>query len=274
MESLTKIFSAVVVIVLIGIANMNGQSAKAEQPVATTGSVSAQSKESIEQVVREYLLRNPEVIRDAMQALQAKEEKQRIDAAAASIKLLRSEIYADADSPVAGNVKGDVSIVVFYDYFCGYCKRTLPALQTLVANDSSLRVIFKELPIMGPQSMVAARATLAAARQGKFDAFHLAMIESQSASDEAIKAIIERLGLDYVKLLKDMDDPAITAAIERNLRLAESLGVNGTPAYLIGDELVPGAIDLDSLKRIVSSQRANLAKVEAGKAVAVQKGVN
>ncbi len=263
----TKIFTAIIVIVLAGIANINAQSIQKAVP-------SAESKENIEQIVREYLVKNPEVIREAIQAFQAKEEKQRIAAAAASIKLLRSEIYADADSPVTGNAKGDVTVVVFYDYFCGYCKRTLPALQTLVANDSSLRVIFKELPIMGPQSTFAAKASLAAQRQGKFAAFHQAMLDSQSASEEAIKSIAERLGLDPAKLLKDMEGPAITATIERNIRLAEALGVNGTPAYLIGDELIPGAIDLDSLTKIVSSQRANLAKAEAEKADTVKKGVN
>jgi protein-disulfide isomerase len=269
----TRVFCSIVVAAFLCITAISAQSIKSLNPSTDPDRTRSKEKD-IEQIVRKYLLENPEVIRDAMQALQAKEERQRRDAFAANVKKLRSEIYADADSPVGGNAKGDVSVVVFYDYFCGYCKRTLPALQTLVANDRSVRVIFKELPIMGPQSTFAAKASLAARRQGKFDEFHEAMLDAQSAREETIKAIAERLGLDQAKLSKDIDDPAITAAIERNLRLAEALGVNGTPAYLIGDELIPGAIDLDSLKKIVSSQRANLAKVEAGKAVAVQKGVN
>ena len=124
-------------------------------------------KENIEKIVREYLLENPNVIREALQVLQQREELQRNAATTANLKLLKSEIYSDADSPVVGNAKGDVTIVVFFDYFCGYCKKTMPGLQTLVANNSSVRIVYKELPILGPHSQTAAQAALAPSPPGR-----------------------------------------------------------------------------------------------------------
>jgi protein-disulfide isomerase len=222
--------------------------------------VTIQQRKTVESIVRNYLLKHPELIREMMSALDAKEASMAHDRAAASLRNFKSEIYSDSDSPVSGNPNGDVSVVVFYDYFCGYCRKSLPDLQTLVAKDNSVRVIFKEFPILGPQSTVAAEAALAARRQGKFDAFHQAMLESKSASDEAIAAIAEKLGLDREKLFADMKDPVITAAIQRNMRLAAALHIEGTPAYLIGDRFIPGAIDLEDLSKIVEQEHARSAR--------------
>jgi protein-disulfide isomerase len=222
-------------------------------------------KENIEKIVREYLLENPVVIREALQVLQQREEMQRSAATSANLKLLKSEIYSDSDSPVIGNAKGDVSIVVFFDYFCGYCKKTMPGLQTLVANDSSVRIVYKELPILGPQSLVAAKAALAAGQQGKFAEFHQAMLDADGAGEDVIKAVSRRLGLDYAKLQADMLDPKIAAAIDRNHRLAEALNVNGTPAYLVGDRIIPGAIDAVSLARLIQDERTKLARLDKEK---------
>jgi len=231
-------------------------------------------KDEVEKIVREYLLENPAVIRDALQVLQQREEIQRSAATAANLKLLKSEIYSDADSPAAGNAQGDVTVVVFFDYFCGYCKKTLPALETLLANDNAVRVVYKEFPILGPQSLIAARAALAAGRQGKFVQFHLTMIGAQGAGEEVLKAASERLGLDYARLDRDMRDPMIAAAIDRNIKLATSLNVNGTPAYLIGDRFIPGAVDSESLAQLVKDERAKLAKREVDKSGAATKGAN
>jgi len=222
-------------------------------------------RENIEGIVREYLIKNPEVIREAMQALQAKEVAQKQLTTAESLKQLRAEIYSSADAPVVGNEKGDVSVVVFYDYFCGYCRKSLPSLQSLIANDRSVRVVFKELPILGPQSITAAKAALAAQRQGKFTEFHQALLESESASEEAIKAISDKLHLDWARLQTDMNDPEISAMIERNQKLAAALNIEGTPAYLVGNQIIPGAIDSESLARLIKDERVKLAKVELDK---------
>jgi protein-disulfide isomerase len=260
------------IIAMVSVTNTTAQVKRKPKVPAKTVEVSRPEREAIENIVREYLIKNPAVIREAMLALQVQEEKQKRETTAANMKLLRSEIYSDADSPVAGNAQGDVTVVVFFDYFCGYCKKTLPGLQTLLGSDSSLRIIYKEFPILGPQSMVAAQAALAASRQGKFAAFHQAMIAADSASDEVIKATAERLGLDYAKLQKDMLDPKISAALERNTRLAESLNVNGTPAYLVGDQVIPGALGSESLARLIKAERAKLASSELENRRATTKG--
>ena len=218
---------------------------------------------SLDSAIRDYLMRNPEVIREAMLALQQKETAQKQLAAAENLKSLSAEIYSSADSPVGGNDKGDVSVVVFYDYFCGYCRKSLPSLQSLIDKDSAVRIVYKELPILSPESFVAAKAALAAQRQGKFSEFHQALLESDSASDEAIKAISDKLHLDYAKLQKDMNDPEVAAIIDRNQKLATALGIEGTPAYLVGSQIVPGAIDADSLARMVTIERSKVAAVRS-----------
>lgn len=218
--------------------------------------VSTKERRSIEIVIKDYLLANPSIIRDAMQALQDQERREAAEKAAESMKSFKQAIFADPDSPVVGNPNGDVSVVVFFDYNCGYCKQTLPALSGLIANDPSLRLVYKEFPIMGATSQIAAQAALAAARQGKYAEFHDQLMKSESADEESIKAISDALGLNYDRLQKDMADPALNEALARNLHLADSLGIGGTPSYIVGDQIIPGAIDAASLERLISNVRA------------------
>ncbi|MFM9903596.1 MAG: DsbA family protein [Pyrinomonadaceae bacterium] len=220
--------------------------------------VSKREKAAIEKIVREYLLKNPALIREAMQALEVQDAKEKQLRSAASMTNLKSEIYSDPTSPVGGNPNGDVTIVVFFDYNCGYCKKTLPELQGIVAKDPSLRVIYKEFPILGPQSQTAAQAAMAAARQGKYVEFHNALIAADGAGEDVIKNISHKLGIDYAKLQKDMIDLKLNQALDANLKLAEALDIQGTPAYIVGDQIIPGAIDADALGRLVGEQRAKL----------------
>ncbi len=246
---------AVSVILLLGLSQGRAQTPASPKTSPTTEPTKEQ-REAIEKVIREYLLSHPSVIRDAMQALQVQEEKEKQERAANSLKTLGSDIYSDPDSPVAGNPKGDVTIVVFFDYNCGYCRSTLPGLQTLLSKDQSIRLVYKEFPILGPQSRVAAQAALAAKRQGKYDAFHHGLLESGQASEDAIKSISDRLRLNYATLQKDMADPRLNEALDRNIRLASALDINGTPAFIVGQQVIPGAIDMDSLAKVVSAERA------------------
>lgn len=213
---------------------------------------------AVEKIIRNYLLNNPTVIRDAMQALAAFEQKEKQERATAAMAELKTDIYSDPASPIGGNSSGDVTVVVFFDYYCGYCRKTLPNLQTLAANDPHVRIIYKEFPIMGPQSFSAAKAALAAARQGKYVEFHNALFASETSGDDAIPEIAKRLGLNYANLQKDMADPKLDEELDRNQRLAGALDLNGTPAYIIGDQIVPGAIDEASLEIMVKSQRLKL----------------
>ncbi len=222
-------------------------------------------REITEEIIRDYILKNPSIIREALIKLEEQDEKDKQQSIADNIKKYNSEIYADADSPVAGNKKGDVTVVVFFDYFCGYCRKTLPELKSFAAKQPSVRIIFKELPIMGPNSNVASRAALAAQRQGKYDEFHYALLESDDVSDATIKSICKRLGLNYETLKKDMNDPKINQSIERNQNLATAIGVSGTPAYLVGKRFIPGAIDAVALAKIVADERANSGKTNGTK---------
>lgn len=236
-----------------------------------TSAPSKTKREVTENMIREYILKNPSIIREALSLLEAQEVKEKQDAIANNLKKFKSEIYSDADSPVGGNKNGDVTVVVFFDYFCGYCRKTLPELKTFLAANSTVRVIYKELPIMGAESLVAARAALAAERQGKYTEFHNAMIEAENANLTTIRSISKRLGLNYETLKKDMNDPKISQSLERNQRLAASIGVDGTPAYLVGDQFIPGAIDADALAKIVADERGKSAAVKVAKTTAEMK---
>lgn len=220
------------------------------------------AKRAIEKIVREYLLENPEVLREVMQALQAKEEKAKSELIAKNLKNLKSEIYSDQDSPIGGNPEGDVSVVAFFDYYCGHCRNSLPNLANLTTTDKSVRIIYKEFPIMSPQSEIVARGALAAKRQGKYLEFHKALLETDAVGEEAVKLISEKLNLNSEQLQKDMNDAKIAEALYRNSKLAASLEIAGTPAYIIGGQIIPGAIDTDSLSKIVAAERASLSKTE------------
>ncbi|QQS48226.1 MAG: DsbA family protein [Acidobacteriota bacterium] len=249
------------VILLFGFSRVNAQTPSTDK-TGPAGKPASQ-RESIEQIVREYLLKNPAVIREAMQALQAQEEIDKRQKVADNLKALESDLYQDPRSPTAGNPNGDVTIVAFFDYNCGYCKKTLPALQSLLSKDHSIRVVYKEFPILSPDSQIAALAALAADKQGKYSAFHLGLMESDSAGSDAIKGISDRLGLNYATLQHDMNDPGISEALNRNFRLASALEIQGTPAYIIGGQIIPGAIDADSLAQVVSDERARLKNAKA-----------
>lgn len=236
---------------------------------AAQKSVSKREKAAIEKIVREYLLKNPQVVREAMQALEQQEARDRREALAKNLKSLRTDIYNDITSPVAGNPNGDVTVVVFFDYNCGYCKTTLPDLDVLLKKDPQLRVIYKEFPILSNDSQFAAQAAMAAAKQGKYLEFHRALVSADSTTAASIRSISDRLKLDYLKLQADMKDPKLNEALLRNNSIASQLGISGTPAYIVGDEIIPGAIDAVALGNIVASERSKSSGAKPQKTAAV-----
>ncbi len=171
------------------------------------------------------------------------------------LKMRQAELLQDSASPVGGNADGDITVIEFFDYNCGYCKKAAPTVTSLIARDAGVRVIYKEFPILGPQSIIAARAALAAAKQGKYSEFHQQMMARDQADDASIKRVADQLGLDHGVLLKDMETPEITEAIDRNYRLAADLGIEGTPAFIVGERMMPGAVGLESLAAIVTAER-------------------
>lgn len=211
---------------------------------------------AVERIVREYLIANPEVLVEAMQALEQRQQTAADQKARAALKQNRAQIFNDDASPVGGNVKGDVAVVEFFDYNCGYCKAVHDDALKLVKDDGRLRYVYKEFPILGPGSIVAAKAALAARAQGKYVEAHNALMSHRGRLDEsAVFRILGDAGLDVTKLKADMEAPAVAKAIESNLLLADKLGIRGTPAFIIGDELAPGAIKLDEMKRMVAEAR-------------------
>ncbi len=270
-KQLRPVFGILITIFAVCTLQTNAQSASQTKNPTAPEPISIEQRQQTEKIVHDYLLAHPEIIREAIQALQAKEANQKKQQTAENMKKLNSEIYLDGDAPVLGSAKGDVTVVVFYDYFCSYCRKTIPGLQDILAKDNALKIVYKQFPILGPDSVTAAKAALAAERQGKFAAFHQAMLAADSANDRAIKAIADKIGLDYAKLQKDMADPNIAEALARNMTLAHSLNIDGTPAYLVGDQFIPGAISSESLAKIVANERAKHPLAENKKAASGQK---
>lgn len=217
----------------------------------------AQKKE-MGQIVREYLMKNPEILRDVIGELNRKEAKAKADGAKDAIKKYASDIYRADGDLVAGNPAGDVTMVEFFDYNCGFCKRSLPDVLKLIKNDAKLKFVIKEFPILGPGSMFAAQAAIASRKQGKYWKFHLALMKHRGAVNEAVVLkTAEKVGLDLDKLKKDMKAPEVTDIIRRNHAVAQALAINGTPAFLVGEKLFPGAVGYDRLSAAADKIRKN-----------------
>ena len=206
--------------------------------------------------IRAYLMANPEVLVDAMQELERKQDSQRDAVAQKGVSENQAELYRDPDSPVGGNPNGDVVIVEFNDYQCPYCKRAYQAVKSAAGSDGKVKIIYKDIPILGEASKIAAQAALAAAKQGKHQPLHNALMEFTGKLDrDKILEIAVGVGIDRAQLEKDMEDPKIKAIIDRNMALASALGVRGTPAFVIGKQFVPGAVDAAALKQLIAEAR-------------------
>lgn len=208
-------------------------------------------------VVRQYLLDNPEVIVEALQAYETRQQAAESQRQRAAIVAQAEILNHDPEAPVLGNPEGDVTLVEFFDYRCPYCKRMTDTLEQLIAEDPELRVVMKEFPILSQESVEAARAALAAVRQEKYEEFHFALMEGGgSFTEDEIMAVAASVGLDEERLRADMQDPAIDTALRRNHGVAEKIGVTGTPAFIIGDTLLPGAVSIDQLRALIAETRA------------------
>jgi protein-disulfide isomerase len=217
-----------------------------------------QQKEAVQQIIHDYLLNNPDVLIDALKAAQQHSEEQAAALTRQAIVEERDALLADPDSPVGGNPKGDVTIVEFFDYRCPYCKEVEPSLEALLKEDPKLRIVYKEFPILGPASVIASHVALAAEEQGKYAAFHRAMMATKGKVDEAvILRVAASVGLDVDKVKADMSGEKIDDIIQRNYELAKVLDIRGTPAFIVGDTLAPGAADIATLRKLVADARAH-----------------
>ena len=210
-------------------------------------------RQEIDGIIHDYLMKNPQVLIDAIKAAEDKLTHDADAKASQAVSTHRREVFDDPQTPTAGNPKGDVAIVEFFDYRCPYCKKVEPQLEALLKQDPKLRLVFKEFPILGPVSVTAAHAALAAQRQGKYDAFHDAMMAARgNITDETVFQVAKAVGLDLGRLKRDMAAPEIGKAITANIKLADALEINGTPTFLVGDRMIPGAVDLDGLQQLVA----------------------
>jgi protein-disulfide isomerase len=224
---------------------------------ATTGketkSVSVSLPEPTDAAIERYIRAHPEVIEQSLQGLLAKREAELRDRQKMALVTKQQELVHDPASPISGNPKGEITVVEFYDYRCGFCKKAASAVTELQKVDPRVRVVYKDLPILGEPSDLAAKAALASQAQGKHQAFHEALLASHAdMSKESILKIAVKVGLDAKRLETDMANPKWQAVIDKNRTLAHELGISGTPGFIVGNELVPGWLDLNGLKELIA----------------------
>lgn len=224
-----------------------GATKSADEAVAAAG-MSAADRTATEALVKAYILENPEIITDAVAILQKREVTKRLMAAGSDIM----KIFPGAE---AGNPKGDVTIVEFTDYNCGFCRASVPDVQRLLRSDGNIRLVYRELPILSQSSRVAAAWALAAASQGKHKAFHDALFASGRADEPNIAAAARASGLDIAQARKFAASPQVAQEIERNLAMMQQVGFNGTPTFIIGDQILEGALGYEALKTAVEKAR-------------------
>ena len=209
--------------------------------------------EQVKQLALEAILENPQII---MQAVAILEQRKRERAASAS-NTVRLQLEQDPNSPNLGNPDGDVTVIEFFDYNCPYCRKAGQTVQELLASDANVRVIYREWPILGEDSVFASRAALAARAQGKYEEFHWALMNGEGrASEASILKLARHLGLDVEKLQADMTSPAVEAHIAQSSALARTLGFTGTPAFIVGDRTAPGMLSTDEITAMVAEARA------------------
>ncbi len=220
---------------------------------------------AIEAILARHLRENPDVVLEAIEALRARMETKRKQEITRRMGAYRNQLERDPGSHVGGNPEGDVTIVEFFDYRCPYCKRDLPILRELLAEDTNLRIVYKEFPILGPDSVVASKAAIASRKQGKYHAFHVALMKSRGKlTEQTIAQIATETGLDWIRLQVDMQDSSIMAIIRDNRALAKALDITYTPGFVIGDAIIPGFAQKDALKQAIATVREDRAAQAAG----------
>ena len=209
------------------------------------------NKAEIEKTIREYLLEHPEILLEMSQTLQKRQAASKRDQAQSALAAHRSELVADTKEG-----EGIVTVVEFFDFRCGYCKKVNPAMEKMMVNNPDVRVVYKQYPILGEDSTRAAQAVLAAAKQGGYLKLHHALLEAHDLSQAAVEKIAADQGLDVQQLKKDMASEDVKAEIARTAELASALNIEATPSFVIGNEVIPGAIDDDGFKRLIAKAKA------------------
>jgi protein-disulfide isomerase len=225
---------------------------------AAAGELTDSQKDELSAFIREYLMKNPEVLRDALQELDRRQAQADNAARKSALTAKAAAVFRQNGDLVGGNRDGKITVVEFFDYNCGYCRKAFPDVMKMIGQDKDIRLVMKEFPILGPGSTYAARAALASRGQGKYWEYHLAMMNHEGKIDEATAdEVAASLGLDVKKLKADMAADDVSSAISRNMELAEALNIQGTPAFIIDETVIPGAVGYDGLVAAVKQVRDN-----------------
>jgi protein-disulfide isomerase len=224
---------------------------------AQAAEFTAAQKTEIESTIRTYLLSHPELLREVSVELEKRQKAEEADVRGRVIAENKQALFDSANQAVIGNPKGKITLVEFFDYNCGYCKRALNDLLTLIKSEPELRVVLKDFPVLGPNSVEAARVAFAVRKQAsgeKFLEFHQKLMLSRGPNGkEQALAVARELGLDMDRLQKDMKDPSVQAGLEETMKIADELNLTGTPSYVIGDEAVVGAVGATELKKRIDA---------------------
>jgi protein-disulfide isomerase len=215
-------------------------------------------RHQIEDIVKDYLIKHPELIQDVMAALDRKQQEADAAKAATTIKENNATLFNSPHQVVLGNPQGDITMVEFFDYNCAFCKRALPDMMTLLKDDPNIKFVLKEFPVLGEGSVEAAHVAVAARMQDptgkKYIEFHQKLLGGRGPADKArALAVAKEVGFDMARLEKDMTSDEVKTTIDEDMKLADALGVNGTPSYVVGSEVVVGAVGLDELKKKIAA---------------------
>lgn len=233
--------------ILLAVALLPGAFAQAPAP----------SKAEIEQIVRDYIMQHPEVLIDSIRQMQERERVSKVQKSKGALTARHSDLVSDPTSPASRPAsEKTVNIVEFFDYHCGFCKRVMPALSKVLAANPDVRIVYKEFPILGAESVVGAKAALAAARQGGYLKFHDALMNLNAPITMAnLEKLAQEQGLDLTKLKADMESPEVSAIIAKNAELAAAVGVEATPTFVIGKELIAGAVDASAFQKYIDQAK-------------------
>lgn len=229
---------------------------EAVQSAAGSTGFSESQKKDIDQMIHDYIMKNPEVMMESVKKYQEDQEVKRQQDSIAVLKENSDFFYKNAELPQAGNAKGDITIIEFFDYNCGYCKHAFSTVQKLIESDKNLNFHFVEFPILSEQSNLAAKWALAANKQGKYWEFHQKVITlSGPKSEEGLTKVAQEVGLDVEKLKKDANSDEIKNLLIKNHEMAQKLNISGTPAFIIGDQIFRGYIEDDQFKSLIETER-------------------
>lgn len=229
--------------------------AAAVAAVAPQTAFSAEQRGAIEQIVREYLLTHPEILMDVSKELENRQAAQQAALAKKVIVDRKASIFQAPTDYVVGNPKGDITVVEFFDYNCGWCKKALDEINKLTKADPKIRVVLKEMPIFGENSTIAAKAAMASNAQGKYWEFHSALMKERQVTKDNVFKIAEKVGINVDKLKKDMENPAFDAAIKETHEIAQLLGIEGTPGFIVDSKVNVGFVPADGLQGMIADIR-------------------